>query len=67
MLHLITGKSDLTNPEFKQQKVLCSDVNYTYTRENMKYAGIVIYNKDYLTNYENIDTLQADIEKQCRK
>lgn len=65
MLHLVTSNTNYSNPEFVKTKLSCKEFSYAFAKEGQKYAGIVVNKKEYLTNYENIDTLQEDINKQC--
>lgn len=51
--------------DFKETKLICKDVSYTYTTEGSPDVYIVANSKDYLTKFTNIDDLQKEIDKQC--
>lgn len=65
MLHLVTSSTNYNNPGFLKTKLSCKEFSYAFSKEGQKYTGIVVNKKEYLTNYENIDMLQEDINKQC--
>jgi hypothetical protein len=68
MMHLIIGNDvKPEHPNFIQTKILCKDILYTSQREGYKYIGLSSEGKEYLTNYENSDSLDAEIAKQCKK
>lgn len=68
MLHLVSGGN--TTPDtlnLTLTKIVCKDILYTFSKDGYKYIGISAGTKNYLTNYENSDTLQEEINKQCKK
>lgn len=67
MLHLLVGNKNPDTLEFKQVKLLCREVSYTYVSEKYTKVGIVAGGKDYLTNYEDIDKLTEEIDRQCTR
>lgn len=68
LLHLIIGNdSRPEHPTFIQTKVLCKEILYISQRDGYKYIGLSSEGKEYLTNYESYDSLDAEIKKQCKK
>lgn len=60
--------SSMNGPiEFKETKLSCKEVSYTFMVEGKKYVGISADGKEYLTNYTDIDKLDTEVNKQCGK
>jgi hypothetical protein len=68
LMHLIVGNDVKPEyPKFVMTKVLCKEILYTSQREGYKYIGLSSEGKEYLTNYENSDSLDKEIDRQCRR
>ena len=68
LMHLVVGGNFTPDKlELKSVTVVCKDILYTYSKDGYKYVGISVGAKNYLTNYENSDTLQKEINSQCKK
>lgn len=69
MLFLLRAGHEIPDPvPFKETRLPCYKVLYSAQGENDKYAQLVTKdNVFYLTNYEKLDILGAEIRKQCKK
>lgn len=69
MLHLVKdGDSRPTTLNFKETKIICSEIISVVQREEYKYVGMTAkHSKEYISSYTSIDDLQADIDKQCKR
>jgi hypothetical protein len=52
---------------FKETKIYCSDIVYTWERLYNTQVGIKTKTAEYVTQHADVDALDADIKKQCKK
>lgn len=68
MLHLVIDADVRPNPlDFEKTTLICSNIKALVVREGYKYVGIQYRNTEYISDYKDIDELQKEVNKQCRK
>ena len=58
---------NITPLTFKETKIYCSDIEYTWERLYNVQTGIKTKNTEYVSKYNTADELDAEINKQCKK
>jgi hypothetical protein len=53
--------------ELKNTKIHCSDITALNMKDGYKYVGIRAGQDNYMTEYTDVDKLQAEINKQCKR
>lgn len=65
---LLTLMLSLNTPgEFKQKTLLCSGVKYTFMKETVENVGLKHDNDFYYTEFKDINELQKELDKQCKR
>lgn len=62
-LVLILALKDTT--DFKETRLICKEVEYTYKVKDRPETFIRANGKDYLTKFNDIEDLASEVDKQC--
>lgn len=67
MIGLFTILLSLNGVDFKPTTLLCSENEYTFAKVDVKGVGIRNNGNNYFTKFEDADSLDTELNKQCKK
>lgn len=67
LIVLMLSLTSLSKWEFKEVTFRCMDIKYTYTIEGSSNTYIRVKDEEYLTQFNEMDRLDKEVQRQCGK